>query len=110
MMIVGPALIVLGIVLIAAGIVSIRAVHENVPTETSPLKRCVPPAVSLGMSREQLIENCGKPSSINHQVLGKVDKEQYAYGKNDSYVYLTDGTVTSIQYAENGEKFNWKSN
>ena len=73
--------------------------------------RCVPPAVSIGMTKSALLAACGSPSSVSHQLLdgGKLDKEQWAYLDSGSYVYLSNGIVDGIQYAENGERFSWKN-
>jgi hypothetical protein len=73
--------------------------------------RCVPPAVATGMTKAALRAACGPPSSISHQFLngGTVDQEQWAYDETGSYIYLRNGIVDGMQYAENGERFSWKN-
>ena len=71
--------------------------------------RCAPPSVRIGMSKAELLEKCGPAASISHQLIGaNHDKEQWSYHSPNAYVYLLNGTVEAMQYAENGESFSWK--
>lgn len=52
--------------------------------------------VSIGMTADQVRSSCwGKPQRINQTITARGKHEQWVYG--GSYVYLENGTVTSIQ-------------
>jgi hypothetical protein len=52
--------------------------------------------VSIGMSKEQVYASCwGRPRKVNETITAGGRHEQWVYG--GGYVYLTNGTVTSIQ-------------
>lgn len=52
--------------------------------------------VSIGMTADQVRASCwGKPERINQTITARGKHEQWIYGR--SYVYLENGTVTSIQ-------------
>lgn len=78
--------------------------------ESLPIK-CQPSGDLLNLSKDELLERCGKPDNINHQTLsyGALRKEQWSYRKPTFYIYLQNGIVESIQYAENGQNFEWKN-
>lgn len=52
--------------------------------------------VSIGMTADQVHASCwGKPERVNKTITARGKHEQWVYGR--SYVYLENGTVTSIQ-------------
>jgi hypothetical protein len=76
-----------------------------------PAVKCVPSGDLLNISKDDLMGRCGTPRSINHQMIagGAVRKEQWSYRDPVFYVYLSNDRVDSIQYAENGQNFEWKN-
>lgn len=78
-----------------------------VVADPAPAIRCAPPLISIGMTREALDQACGKPTNISHQMLRGTDRVQMSFNKGESYVYLSNGIVDAIQYAENGERWTW---
>lgn len=54
----------------------------------------------IGMNRSQVYATCwGKPYKINTTMTSGIEFEQFVYGLG-FYVYLRNGTVTSIQTSE----------
>lgn len=58
-----------------------------------------------GMTEDQVIAIVGQPRKINHGIYhdGTKHEQQWIYPEdrhNASYVYFTNGTVTSIQFSE----------
>ncbi len=79
----------------------------EIEAKRPPFPKCIPPTVSIGMSREDLLERCGPPSAISHQYLPGKDREQYSYRRDGVFVYMTNGQVDAMQYAEGNEHFRW---
>lgn len=52
--------------------------------------------IRIGFTARQLVLSWGKPESINRTITASGKHEQWVYG-DGQYVYLTNGTVTSMQ-------------
>lgn len=54
--------------------------------------------VSVGMSRADVLMNCGSPAEINTDVISDGTHEQFVYDMRRDYVYVDSGVVTGFQY------------
>ena len=71
---------------------------NNVATKTAAPAQVY--GVYIGMTEDQLWRSMwGKPTSINRTVTANNIREQWVYrgGKQEGYIYLTNGVVTAIQ-------------
>ncbi len=59
-------------------------------------KTIIDSKISIGMTKEMVIDSWGKPSDINTTITEYGVHEQWVYGSG-SYVYFEDGIVTTIQ-------------
>jgi hypothetical protein len=55
--------------------------------------------VRIGMTGEQVIRLCGKPSKINESVHARGKNEQWVYGSG-IYLYFDNGTLTSYSLSK----------
>lgn len=58
-----------------------------------------PQAAEIGMSRSELRDVAGEPTTINRTRTQHMEREQWVYrfGRTVYYIYVVDGVVTSIQ-------------
>lgn len=57
--------------------------------------------VRIGMTRDELIQNCGQPVEINTDETKSYKTEQFVYVlalKGTDNVYVVNGVVNSVQY------------
>ncbi len=87
-----------------------ESVSETIEVKPGSSK-CTPSGDLLKLSKDELRAKCGEPRSVNHQMLGggQLRKEQWSYINPVFYVYLSNDKVETIQYADNGQNFEWKN-
>jgi hypothetical protein len=49
------------------------------------------------MNADMVLMSWGEPTKVNKTVTAKIISEQWVYNLSDSYVYLDNGKVTSMQ-------------